>query len=218
LAYFFCEEEKPAVEISQPVRHGYLIRYAFTRTEVDHYFAELSKLPWRIQEIIVAGKHYMPMRETLGFADEESSRLLENRSTQGILYSKIFTQIRRKIRDTIQNSIHEIDLPLDLNYCWGNRYRDGRDKVGKHKDNERGHSTVDPIVSVSFGIARHFDIYRDQQIVDRVDLGHGDIFLMMPGFQQAYYHGVPKQLRVREPRINLTFRSVDTTSYNTDLS
>ena len=119
--------------------------------------------------------------------------------------------LRSEVQSIITNNISEIVQTPEMNYTWGNRYRDGNDKVGKHKDNEKWHSKVDPIISVSFGDYRHFDIFDDYNKIERIDLGFGDIFLMMPGFQQLYYHAVPIQKSITDSRINLTFRTIEQT-------
>ncbi|MHA2091581.1 MAG: alpha-ketoglutarate-dependent dioxygenase AlkB [Candidatus Kariarchaeaceae archaeon] len=219
LEYFFSdfEEVKPNLDVTQPVPESYLIRYAFTLDEIKDYYYWLSKLPWLVQQIEVAGKYYMPKRETLGFADEQSTNLITDRSFYGLTYPDLLTQLRKKVRSIIMNNISEIEQTPQMNYTWGNRYRDGNDKVGKHKDNEKWHSKIDPIISVSFGEYRHFDIYDNYKRIDRVDLGFGDILLMMPGFQQLYYHGVPVQKTVTNSRINLTFRTIVRDSKNFEL-
>jgi len=219
LEYFFLEEgeQKPKIHVSQPVNHGFLIKNAFTFPQIKKYFTVLSAMPWLIQEIVVAGSTYMPMRETLGFVEQESKELEAKKSSKTITYPKFFDELRNHVRSIIYDNINEIEQPPEMNFCWGNRYRDGRDKVGKHKDNETGHSKIDPIVSVSFGTPRYFDIYRENKIIDRTDLGFGDIFLMMPGFQEKYYHAVPKQMKIKDPRINLTFRSIDLERYKSPI-
>ncbi|MHA2090246.1 MAG: alpha-ketoglutarate-dependent dioxygenase AlkB [Candidatus Kariarchaeaceae archaeon] len=216
LEYFFLDSEdlKPNLRVSQPVPESYLIRYAFTIDEIKEYYHKLTILPWLVQQIEVAGKYYMPKRETLGFADEESSNLINDRSFYGLTYPEFLFHLRSEVQFIIMDNISEIEQTPQMNYTWGNRYRDGNDKVGKHKDNEKWHSKIDPIVSVSFGEYRHFDIYDNYKRISRVDLGFGDIFLMMPGFQQLYYHGVPTQKTVTNSRINLTFRTIDRDSKN----
>jgi alkylated DNA repair dioxygenase AlkB len=39
-------------------------------------------------------------------------------------------------------------------------------------------------------------------------LSSGSLLLMKAGVQSEYKHALPKALRVREPRINLTFRCI----------
>jgi len=210
LDYYFLEadQDKPDIEVSQPLRHSYLIRNAFNLTEIRNYTRELHTLPWKIQEIAVAGKCYMPKRETLGFAAKSAENLLEDRNFYGLTYPNIIEQIREQVSNIIADQLNEVVKP-EMNFCWGNRYRTGTDKVGKHKDNEKWHSPVDPIISVSLGVKRAFDVLGDHGRIERFHLGHGDIFLMMPGFQQAFYHAVPVQKKVVGSRINLTFRTLE---------
>ncbi|OLS26933.1 MAG: hypothetical protein HeimC2_13640 [Candidatus Heimdallarchaeota archaeon LC_2] len=211
LEYFFTDndEPKPKLSVTQPVPESYLIRYGFGIDEILENYKMLSLLPWLVQQTEVAGKLYMPKREMLGFADKKSDNLISNRSFYGITYPDFFSRIRSNVQSLIMDNISEIEQTPIMNYTWGNRYRDGNDKVGKHKDNEKWHSKIDPIISVSFGDYRHFDIYDDYKRIERVDLGFGDIFLMMPGFQQLYYHAVPTQKSITDSRINLTFRTID---------
>ena len=44
-------------------------------------------------------------------------------------------------------------------------------------------------------------------MVDEVDiLTDGDLLLMLPGCQEKYQHSIPVRKRIKEPRLNLTFR------------
>ena len=90
-----------------------------------------------------------------------------------------------------------------------NVYRDGNDKVGLHSDDESLFGADQPIASLSFGATREFQI-RDNRTKENyfVDLAEGDLYLMLPKFQDLYKHAIPKQPDVQGTRINLTFRYV----------
>ncbi|GFQ96539.1 hypothetical protein TNCT_406721 [Trichonephila clavata] len=47
-----------------------------------------------------------------------------------------------------------IQMEKELNFCVVNEYRDGLDKIGLHKDDERDLNSLYPIVSFSFGATR----------------------------------------------------------------
>ncbi|MHA2502635.1 MAG: alpha-ketoglutarate-dependent dioxygenase AlkB [Candidatus Kariarchaeaceae archaeon] len=209
LDYFFADTDsgQPEIEVTEPLRYGIQIKNAFTLDELQYYTRQLHGLPWRIQEIEVAGKSYLPKRETLGFADPGHEGYLLNRSFYGCLYDTTLAEIKDQVRDIVSTHVRELETP-EMNFCWGNRYRTGQDKVGKHKDNEKYHSPIDPIISVSFGESRFFDVHSEAKRIYRTSLGWGDIFLMLPGFQQAYYHSVPVQKKVHGSRINLTYRTL----------
>ncbi len=93
-----------------------------------------------------------------------------------------------------------------------NYYRDGRDAMGRHADDEPelGPSPDDiRIASVSLGSRRTFRM-RPRAGGDRIDylLGEGDL-LVMGGTTQAHWvHEVPRTKAAVGPRLNLTFRCV----------
>ena len=92
-----------------------------------------------------------------------------------------------------------------------NLYRNGKDSVGWHRDNEKEFGTNPVIGSVSFGETRVFQIkHKFRKDLKKVDipLTHGS-FLLMGGPMQHYWeHQVPKTAKEVLPRINLTFRVI----------
>lgn len=93
------------------------------------------------------------------------------------------------------------------NFVLINRYKDGKDSVGWHADDERQIDQDQPIASVSFGGSRKFDlrVTKSPQVKTRFQLSHGDLAVMHPGCQTHLQHQVPKQANA-QPRLNLTFR------------
>lgn len=93
-----------------------------------------------------------------------------------------------------------------------NYYRDGNDSVGWHSDDEPevGPTLEDRrIASVSFGAARTFSLKRnrDNFELDTI-LYPGDLLVMQGNTQDNFRHRIPKQKNIKNPRINLTFRSL----------
>jgi hypothetical protein len=72
-------------------------------------------------------------------------------------------------------------------------YRDGRDSVGFHRDDEMLYLERTIIASLCLGTPRTvgFKSVRDQSIVD-VTLGRGDLYVMGGRCQADWLHGVPK--------------------------
>lgn len=90
-----------------------------------------------------------------------------------------------------------------------NLYRDGRDAMGWHADNERENGRNPVIASVSLGAERRFDLrHRETKTTIRTALPHGSLLVMSGVTQHKWVHQVPRTTRVNEPRINLTFRWV----------
>lgn len=107
--------------------------------------------------------------------------------------------------------VREIEAQIGhgFNSVLANLYRDGRDSVAWHADDEPELGLEPVIASVSIGAPRKFGIKRRADgHTWYVTLQHGD-FLVMSGRAQAeYLHALPKTSRPTGPRINLTFRTV----------
>lgn len=90
-----------------------------------------------------------------------------------------------------------------------NFYANGQQHMGWHADNEPELGDDPVIASVSLGAARRFELKHRQQPWQLVlDLTPGSLLLMGTGCQQHWLHRLPKQSRVNESRMNLTFRYI----------
>ncbi|MBW2288613.1 MAG: alpha-ketoglutarate-dependent dioxygenase AlkB [Deltaproteobacteria bacterium] len=92
-----------------------------------------------------------------------------------------------------------------------NLYRDGRDSIGWHSDDEPELGEEPTIASLSFGGTRRFLLrHRTRPELDTLELlpGHGSLILMAGATQSAWKHAVPKTACPADPRLNLTFRTI----------
>lgn len=93
-----------------------------------------------------------------------------------------------------------------------NLYRDGRDSIGFHADDEPEIEPLSPIASVSLGAARTFVLKARSKKVAAVapelalPLAHGSCLVMRGATQREFRHGVPAEPGVAGARVNLTFR------------
>lgn len=86
-----------------------------------------------------------------------------------------------------------------------NQYRDGRDSVGMHADDEKELGLNANIASISLGATRMFTLkHKEEELL--YELTHGSLLVMSGTTQQHWKHGITKQYNVKEPRLNLTFR------------
>jgi alkylated DNA repair dioxygenase AlkB len=89
-----------------------------------------------------------------------------------------------------------------------NFYRDGRDSVGLHADDERELGDNPNIASVSLGTTRLFRLRSNNDASNIVEyqLSHGSLLVMSGTTQRHWKHEVPKDHNIHTSRINLTFR------------
>jgi alkylated DNA repair dioxygenase AlkB len=102
------------------------------------------------------------------------------------------------------------DLRIDFNSVLANLYRDGRDSMGWHSDDERELGAQPAIASLSLGSTRRFVLKHrnDPSRKFALELPHGSLLLMRGATQANYRHALPRTVRPVGPRINLTFRRI----------
>ncbi|MEO5591946.1 MAG: alpha-ketoglutarate-dependent dioxygenase AlkB [Chitinophagaceae bacterium] len=167
------------------------------RAEADQYYHTLlAETPWKQEEITVYNKTYLTPRMTIWYGKQRDA----HKSIRP------FTPTLQLIKDKVE-AITNISFTSLL----VNLYRDGKDGVGWHRDNEREHGPKPIVASVSFGETRAFDIrhkFRDDLQKIRIPLHHGSLLLMAGTMQHFWEHQVSKTAKKIKPRINLTFRIV----------
>lgn len=104
-----------------------------------------------------------------------------------------------------------------FNFVLVNRYNDGNDHMGEHRDDEADLVPKSAIASVSVGQARDF-IFRHRDArgsgakrkIDPVkfELSHGSLLIMNHPTNVYWFHSLPVRKKVICPRINLTFRQM----------
>lgn len=131
----------------------------------------------------------------------------------------LLLEIKEKVTDTVREHIPK---QPDFNSVLCNLYRDGRDSMGWHSDDEKELGENPIIASLSLGTARDFllrqrdnqgarsyqDAKSDHRVNLKLPLTHGSLLIMLVGCQSEWQHSLPKRLRVSSPRINLTFRRI----------
>lgn len=170
--------------------------------QADAALADLTgNQPWEQLPITIFGRQVLQPR-LMSWAGEVPYR-----------YSGL-TLAPRPITGVLADLTARVSAAADVpfNHVMLNLYRDGQDSMGRHADDEKELGR-DPIVgSLNLGATRKF-VYRlkNQKVSKKrhtLRLNHGSLLIMGGAFQHAWYHEVPKQASVEQPRINITFRLV----------
>ncbi|KAG7318530.1 hypothetical protein KOW79_018285 [Hemibagrus wyckioides] len=169
--------------------------------EVEYFTGEEAKLK-------VYGKMYSVPRKQATYGEE------------GLLYSfsgvhlaaRLWTPTLQYIRDAVTNA-----TGYTFNFVLINRYKDGQDHIGEHRDDERELDPSCPIAAVSLGavrdlVFRHRDARKEPRKHHiepvKLELAHGSLLLMNSPTNTYWYHSLPVRKRVKTPRISLTFRRI----------
>jgi len=97
-----------------------------------------------------------------------------------------------------------------FNSVLANLYRDGKDGMGWHSDNEPELGETPAIASLSLGETRLMRFRHKQRLASSLglDLRSGDLLVMRGETQRDWQHSIPKSQRAIGERINLTFRRI----------
>jgi alkylated DNA repair dioxygenase AlkB len=174
--------------------------------DFDQRSALLDKLiaetPWQAQQITVWGKTYPQPRLVAWYGDDALSY-----TYSGITLSAApWTPVLQAIRDRVEALCDCRFNSVLLNY-----YRNHRDSMGMHADDEPELGPAPAIASVSFGATRQFVMqHKTRREIGsvRLPLSCGSVLLMKGAMQANWKHGIPKERKPCGPRVNLTFRTI----------
>lgn len=158
----------------------------------------VDETDWRAETVVVFGKRHL------------QPRLSAWHGTAAYAYSGLtltplpFSPLLQEIRALVESATGQRYNSVLLNY-----YRDGRDSMGMHSDDEAELGPAPAIASLSLGATRRF-ILRHKQTRQtlKLDLHDGSLLLMSGALQQNWLHGINKTARPTAPRLNLTFRYI----------
>ena len=179
------------------------MRNLFSPTEAKNYFELLqNNINWKQEEVKFYGKTFPVPRKTAWYGYEGF-----NYSYSGITcFPEIWTNELLEIKKEIEKFIPDEDFTSVLL----NLYNNGNDKMGWHADDEKELGINPTIASVSLGETRRFDIKHKQnpELHYKFELTSGSLLIMRGALQHHWVHQIPAQKKVKEPRINLTFRTI----------
>lgn len=179
------------------------MRNFFTSSEAKNYFELLqNNINWKQEEVKFYGKTFPVPRKTAWYGYEGF-----NYSYSGITcFPEIWTKELLEIKKEIEKFIPDEDFTSVLL----NLYNNGNDKMGWHADDEKELGLNPTIASVSLGETRRFDIKHKQnpELHYKFELTSGSLLIMRGALQHHWVHQIPAQKKVKDPRINLTFRTI----------
>ena len=184
-----------------PVRDGelsFLAQLALGVPNAEVLARLIAEKAWRSELITVSGKQHLQPRLTAWHGEAAYSY-------SGLRLEPLpFTPLQQDIRRAVEAASGRHFNSVLLNY-----YRDGRDSMGMHSDNEAELGPEPAIASVSFGAERTFILqHKGSGERLRIALTDGSLLLMAGKLQENWTHGINKITRPVGPRVNLTFRFI----------
>lgn len=180
----------------------YYIPDLIDREISNQWYTDLANLStWYRPTLKVYGKSVLQSREIAAYANDPGLVLK---------YSGAMVELHTEYPAVLSSIQKMVEKRLDVrfNHVMLNRYDRGDVYIGLHADSLENRI----IATVSLGAERTF-IMRHRTIkgdagLRKWKLGNGSMFVMQGDTQQFWKHEIPKEPKIKEGRISLTFRQL----------
>lgn len=160
-----------------------------------------KNIKWQHEKLKMYGKeHYLP-RYTAWYGDAHKSYTYAGLKSDPKRWNTGLLRIKKQLEEVTDTKFNSVLL---------NWYREGKDHMGWHSDDEKELGKNPLIASINFGASRRFLLRRkdNENVKIELLLKHGSLLIMKGELQHFWKHAIPKALKVKEHRINLTFRVI----------
>ncbi|MEQ9425378.1 MAG: alpha-ketoglutarate-dependent dioxygenase AlkB [Cyclobacteriaceae bacterium] len=180
----------------------YLGKILNAEKSASSYRHMMNNIAWEHDEAYIFGKHFITKRKAAWYGDQDYSYTYSNATKQAHPWTKELLELKR-LTEQISNERY--------NSCLLNLYHSGEEGMAWHSDDEKMLRYYATIASISLGAERRF-LFKHKKTGERVTvyLENGSLLLMKGATQDNWLHRLPPTKKVRNPRVNLTFRTMVT--------
>jgi alkylated DNA repair dioxygenase AlkB len=182
--------------------HDGIVHYygkIFSNKEADYFIKILlENIEWKNDEAIIFGKHIITKRKVAWYADDGLSYTYSNTTKKGLPFTQALLDLKKAVEDKTS---------CQYNACLLNLYHDGNEGMAWHSDDEKELVNNGCIASLSFGAERKFMLkHKKTKETISILLENGSLLCMKDITQTHWLHQLPKSIKIKMPRVNLTFR------------
>ncbi len=173
----------------------------FNQGDADQFFHELlSTIHWEHDTAIMFGRKIITKRKIAWYGDRDYSYTYSKTTRHALPWTETLIELKARAEDLSGER---------YNSCLLNLYHSGEEGMAWHRDEEYELKKDGAIASMSFGAERKFSFKhrRDDERLSII-LPHGSLLIMKGETQSHWLHCLPKTKKVKNPRINLTFRTM----------
>jgi alkylated DNA repair dioxygenase AlkB len=177
------------------------LRNCLSNEESKIYIEYLyNQIEWQHDEVILFGKKIQTKRKVAWYAD----KAIEYKYSNSIKIAKLWTDKLIDLKSKVEELTNE-----KYNACLLNLYNNGLESMSWHSDNEKTIVENSTIASLTLGAERKFE-FKHKKTNEKVSLvlENSSILLMKKNTQANWLHSLPKTTKIKNARINLTFRQM----------
>ena len=170
--------------------------------KAQNYFDQLlQNIQWDNDKAIIFGKLIITKRKVAWYGDKPFDYTYSKTTKLALPWTKELLELK----EIIENKTGE-----KFNSCLLNLYHNGDEGMAWHSDDEKDLKKNGAIGSLSLGAERKllFTTKETKQTVS-VHLEKGSLLVMKGQTQTNWLHRLPPTKKVKSPRINLTFRTIN---------
>lgn len=162
----------------------------------------IDTIPWRAEKVTVWGKKFDQPRLIAWFGEEGKSYTYSGIHMNPNPWTSELLALKGELEKIVQVEFNSVLL---------NYYRDERDSMGFHSDDEKELGSQPVIASLSLGEERTF-VFKHKRLenlkIEKIKLTSGSLLVMKGDTQKNWKHGIEKESQPCGPRVNLTFRRI----------
>jgi alkylated DNA repair dioxygenase AlkB len=161
----------------------------------------LNNIEWKNDEAIIFGRHIITKRKAAWYGDENYSYTYSKTTKYALPWTKELLELKQ---------LAEEKTGATYNSCLLNLYHDGDEAMAWHSDDEKALVKNGTIASLSFGAERKF-MFKHRRTGQTISimLQSGSLLTMKDATQTNWLHRLTKSAKIKSPRVNLTFRTMD---------
>ena len=164
--------------------------------------ALIADTPWRQDRITLFGKSHLQPRLAAWYGDPGSRYTYSGLTLEPLSWTPLLCDLKTVVEEISDAQFNSVLL---------NYYRDNRDAMGMHADDEVELGPEPAIASLSLGETRTlvFKHRFDKSIETfRLPLPSASLLVMRGRTQACWKHGINRSAKTCGPRVNLTFRMI----------
>lgn len=166
----------------------------------DYTHVLLETIEWKNDEALIFGKHIITKRKAAWYGDENYSYTYSNFTKHALPWTNELLELKK---------LAEEKTGAAYNSCLLNLYHTGDEAMAWHSDDEKMLEKDGTIASLSFGAERKF-MFKHKKTGETVSLllESGSLLVMKDTTQTNWLHRLTPSVKIKTPRVNLTFRKI----------
>jgi alkylated DNA repair dioxygenase AlkB len=159
-----------------------------------------KNIQWENDKAIIFGKLIITKRKVAWYGDKPFDYAYSKTTKSALPWTKELLEVKELIEKKSGET---------FNSCLLNLYHSGQEGMTWHSDDEEALKKNGAIASISFGADRKFSFkHKVSKQTVSVFLEKGSLLIMKGTTQKNWFHSLPPTKKVKIPRINLTFRTI----------